>query len=323
MKKIISAFLCLLLLSAMCFAFSSCNPEREDTPDPKVKGYENALVLLANCDYVGAKAAFEALGDYRDAKEYLSKFYYMPVSFEYDLVDKKGTNDIAYNGINLPISENTMRPDVQAISKFVYDDNGNIIEQILILNTDGEPEISRYVYTYDSNGHLITGNYTSHDGYTSSYTYEYDDRGNNVKQTYVDEYSVYEYTMIYDANGNITSQVISYNGGSDVFNTAFSYDDNGNVIREVDTYSDGTQEYRDYIYDEKGSCIREVFTDLSGAQSIHNFTYDRSGNVVEEIFTDTDGSVQYVKTKYELLYIPCGITDGTDYFFRGLWSERL
>lgn len=323
MKKIISLILCLMLLFTMCLAVSSCAKKQEDTPDPKAAEYENALVLLANCDYVGAKAAFEALGDYKDAGEYLSKFYYMPVSFEYDMTGKKGTDDVAYNSLNLPISETTIRSDVQGVSKFVYDDKGNIIEQISTKNTEADPEISRYVYVYDANGYLATANYTGHDGYEASYTFEYDDKGNIVKQTYVDEYDTYEFLMTYDSKGNMIGQEIIYNGESQVLNIAITYDDNGRVVKEVGTYSYGAQESFDYTYDDNGNCTREVFTNASGEQSTHDFTYDEHGNVINEVFTDSDGSVQYVNTKYELLYIPCGITAGTDYFFRGFWGDRL
>ena len=321
MKKILSGLSCLLLFSLTCFSLCSCTVKCEDTPDPKEKEYENALVLLANCDYVGAKAAFEALGDYRDAKEYLSRFYYMPVSVEYDMTGKKGTNDVAYNSLNLPMSETTIRSDVQAVCKFLYDANGNIIEQIMTNNTEAGPEISNYVYTYDDNGYLLTANYTGYDGYVSSYTFSYDDKGNNIKQIYVDEYATYEYSMTYDENGNMLTQDLVYNGEFEVMNVVLTYD-GGIVIREVCTYDDGSQESLEYGYDANGNCTRTVFTDANG-ENVYDYTYDEHGNVVREVFTGSDGSVQYVNTKYELLYIPCGITDGTDYFFRGLWKDRL
>ena len=320
MKKITSVFLCAVLLLAVCASFASCN--HQHVTDPKAQDYENALILLANCDYVGAKSAFEKLGDYRDAQEYLSKFYYMPISFEYDLIDKKGTNDVAYNSQNLPISETTMRSDVQAINKFAYDDNGNIIEQTMIKNTSGEPEIYRYVYTYDEQGYLLTANYTGHDGYVASYTFLYDNKGNNTKQIYKDEYGTYEYLMTYDENGNMLSQVVLYDGEFEVMNIVKTYNENGMIIKEVCTFDDGSQEYLDYYYDANGNCIKNVFTDSSG-ETVYDFTYDEHGNVIKEICTGSDGSVQYVNTKYELVYIPYGITGGTDYFFRGLWSERL
>lgn len=294
----------------------------EPVSDPKAEEYEKALALLANCDYEGAKEAFEKLGDYRDAKEYLSKFYYMPISFEYDLVDKKGTNDVAYNSQNLPISETTIRSDAQGVSKFAYDDKGNIIEQIMIKNTEGEPEISRYVYTYNENGYLVTANYTGYDGYVASYTFLYDDKGNNVKQIYEDEYNTYEYLMTYDENGNMLSQVLMYNGEVESMHIVATYNESGKVIKEVCTYYDGSQESKDYTYDVNGKCTQVVFTDENG-ENVYEYTYDEHGNVIKEIYTSFDGSVEYVNTKYELVYIPYGITKGTDFFFRGFWAERL
>lgn len=322
MRKIIFKLFCLVLSLLTCASFASCTQTSTDVRDPKANGYEKALTLLANCDYEGAKAAFEQLGDYRDAQEYLSKFHYMPISFEYDLIDKKGTNDVAYNSKNLPISETTMRSDVQAVSKFAYDDNGNIIEQTMVKNTAGAPEIYRYVYTYDENGHLLTANYTAHDGYVASYTYLYDEKGNNTKQIYVDAYSTYEYLMTYDENGNMLSQVLLYDGEVESMNIVATYSDNGMLVREVCTYYDGSQESLDYNYDASGKCTKVVFTDANG-ENIYDYTYDEYGNVIKEVYTSFDGTVQYVNTKYELVYIPYGITEGTDYFFRGLWSERL
>jgi YD repeat-containing protein len=94
------------------------------------------------------------------------------------------------------------------------------------------------------------------------------------------------------------------------------------IIKEVCTYEDGSEESLEYSYDTNGNCARIVYTDAYG-ENFYDYTYDEHGNVVKEVFTDSDGNVQYVNTKYELLYIPCGITDGTDYFFRGLWKDRL
>ena len=323
MKKIISVFLCLSLLFAMCMSLSSCFEEKKEVPDPKAKDYENALMLLANCDYAGAKAAFERIGDYKDAKEYLSKFYYMPVRFEYDLTEKKGTNYVSYNGMNLPISETTMRPDAQAICKFEYDDKGNITKQIMIVNTESDPTVSTYEYTYDSKGYLMTGHYVGHDGYCATYTFKYDEKGNMVEQTYVDESSTYEYFMAYDENGNMIRQETVFGDMNQVLDISYTFDEEGRATKEVCTYPDGSQESVDYTYDQNGNRIKYLFTESDGDQSFYDYTYDANGNVIKEVFTDEDGSVQVVETEYELLYIPCGITEGTDYFFRGFWGDRL
>ena len=128
--------------------------------------------------------------------------------------------------------------------------------------------------------------------------------------------------MTYDENGNMLSQVLVYNGEVESMNIVATYNESGKVIREVCTYYDGSQESKDYTYDVNGKCTQVVFTDENG-ENVYEYTYDEHGNVIKEIYTSFDGSVEYVNTVYELVYIPYGITKGTDFFFRGFWAERL
>ena len=324
MKKIVSLILSVLLLFATCVSLGSCSLQGGPvTPDTKAVEYENALVLLANCDYEGAKAAFEKLGDYRDAKEYLSKFYYMPTSFEYDLYDKKGTNTIGYNGLNLPVRETTMRAEAQAICDLVYDDNGNVIEQILIVNTDTGYQISTYKYSYDEEGRRLSANYLSHDGVAVSYNYEYDEKGNNVKIKYQDPSRIIEYTMSYDEQGREIREEIVNNGELVILNTSYVTDEQGRIVKKIWAYEGYGEEYFDYTYDEKGNLVKYVFTEYDGKTQTYDYTYDENGSLIHELFTDAEGGQQYVKIEYQLLYIPTGITQGTELFFIDFWGDRL
>ena len=320
MKKCILLILCATLLFAVCVSLGSCSPH---TPDLKAEEYENALVLLANCDYMGAKAAFEKLGDYRDAKEYLSKFYYMPTSFEYELYDKKGTNTIGYNGLNLPVRETVMRADVQALYDLVYDENGNMIEQILIMNTDTEHQISTYKYSYDTEGRRVSANYLSHDGISVSYNYEYDEKGDNVKIKYEDSDVTLEYFMTYDDNGRMIRNDMVKNGETVTLNISYVADEQKKTMKEIWAYEGMGEEYIDYTYDAKGNIIKKVFTDFDGDQHTYDYTYDENNSLIYELLTDNDGGQQYVKIEYQLLYIPTGITQGTEMFFIDFWGDRL
>jgi hypothetical protein len=319
MKKIIS----IILLAAMCLSLASCEVLDAYTADPLAKDYEEALALLANCDYEGAKAAFEKLGDYKDAKDYLAKFYYMPVSFEYDLIDKKGTNKVLYNGENLPIGEVVMRPDVQAIYDFVYDDNGTITKQVLHLNSDTEILESAYEYYYDSNGYLIRAEYNAYDGYWAILTFIYDENRNIPYESYEDESGLFEYVKTIDENGNVAKYEQIYNGESVLLEFTYEFDNEGRIVKEICTLAEVGQETVEYVLDTNGKVVKEIYTDYQGEQDVTEYTYDNYGNVIYEVFTDDDGVVQYVKTEYELLYIPYGITVGTEVFLTGFWGDRL
>ena len=285
--------------------------------------YEEALSLLANGDYEGARTAFEEVKYYKDSRTYLSKFHYMPISFEYDLIGKKGTNYVAYNGLNLPTGEITMRPEAQAINHFEYDEYGNVIKQTLVVNTDGEPEISYIEYTYDSYGKLIAAYSNYADGSEIYYAFEYDEKGNIIKETREAEGYEYESNVTYDEHGNAVKMETVTNGVTEIFLKVITYDENGRISKENLTYPDGSEDSVDYVYNEDGNCIKQIYTDPEGAISTRDYTYDEHGNVVEEVVTDADGNVQYVKTEYELMYIPYGITDGTESFFYGYWGDRL
>jgi YD repeat-containing protein len=293
----------------------------KDLFDPDAKIYNRALELLERGDYEEAKAIFEDLGDYKDSKEHLSKFYYMPTSFEYSLPGKKSTNDITYNSMNLPASEITIREDVYACAEFVYDDNGNIIKQIMINKT--AETVSEYEYIYDGNGKRIAANFSAADGSRASHAFAYDNEGRLIEENYEDDAYAYNRKITYDQNGNIIKEEYIIDGVTSVYSIDVTLDDAGRVAKEVCTYPDGSLESLEYTYDKNGNCVKKVFTDYDGEKATYDYIYDIYGNVTAEIFTNPDGSIYYIKTKYVLMYVPTGITEGTELFFIDYWATRL
>ena len=62
---------------------------------------------------------------------------------------------------------------------------------------------------------------------------------------------------------------------------------------------------------------------MDGERYTYDYTYDENGSLVQERLTDNDGAEQYVKIKYQLLYLPTGVTQGTEMFFIDFWGDRL
>ena len=322
MKKIISILLCITLLFGCACILASCKKADGGDTDRNEQDYTSAIALIASGDYAGAKALFEKLGDYKDSKEYLSRFYYMPTSFTYDLLDKKGANPITYDDRNLPACEIIEREDVVGKAEFFYDDNGNIIEQRVVNNGF----LASYFYEYDDNGKRIGAVYSAEDGSTANHVFEYDDKGNTVKETYTDvDGGVYIYLMEYDEHGNMIRQEGVYGNGEStyVLYVEYTYDDNGRVIREVWSYPDGSQETTDHTYDERGNHTSEIYTDEDGEQCGYTFTYDENNSMIREVYTHEDGTVETVEIEYTLKYIPCGVTYWTETFFISFWADRL
>ena len=324
MKKHISLFICFVLMFTMSLGLVSCSNKDESGDDLNAQNYEKALVMLANGDYTGAKEAFEKLGDYRDSKEYLSKFYYMPTSFEYELIDKKGKDYVSYNNIGLPQTQAIMRPDAQAIYNYFYDEKGNIIQQHVTINGEEVQEVYIYEYIYNDAGQRVRAEFEFHGGITGFQTFTYDENGNLIKRNYEDSTGlVYEYLSEYNEKGQRTRFEIVFNGASDVRTTSYEYDENGMTVKETTSYQDGFVEIWDYTYDENGNRISAYLTDSDGDHCRYDYTYDEHGNTIKEEYVGYSGTKQYVKTEYELMYLPCGVTAGTELFFVEVWAERL
>lgn len=240
------------------------------------------------------------------------------------------------------LSESTTKgQNSLVVNAFIYDEvvNGqlrttaidaNNRNRYYFANTFGEViketnATASTVYTYDSEGRLISSVLTDTDytGQSASTTYQY--IGKNVsKKNYSDTHWV-EYT--YDSAGNVISESVTRDNGASFIITTHSYDDAG---REIQTVRDGetvSRTYDDmgndlsvtaagrtvyYEYDEAGkvtavkegnSLIREYFytngqlltirdyrTDTDYAEQV--FTYNWKGLPTQVAYKDIYGEVQ-------------------------------
>ncbi len=137
----------------------------------------------------------------------------------------------------------------------IYDENGNLLEQI--------------TYTYDSNGNITSEKITRADGYSNEITYE---NGNKAleKTTYVDG-STSETTY---ENGVRTYQVDIYANGTKY--EAEYYEDGQTIKKSTTTYNDGTKMVGEFY--ENGNWKSRT-------------DYDKDGNITYQAFYDGDGNI--------------------------------
>lgn len=170
-----------------------------------------------------------------------------------------------------------------------YDDNGNQIECRTYSST-GELE-EKTEYKYDENG-VLTEKVQHNERLSINYTNKYDSHGNitesiNYKQgtgeietTEINEYD-------YDTYGNMTKRVYSRNDRIDYkYDYTYIYDDNGNILKETEhVVWEGripaldVERVFEYTYDENGNCVEEIYYDENGGiigKTV--FTYDENGN---------------------------------------------
>ena len=264
MKKLICVLLtvCMLMLCLV-----SC----------KATTYKKALDLIAAGDYEAAYELLEQLGDYKDAKEYLERFRYVPVS----TIVKGNSNDavanieIIYDQNGLPDKGIEVWGEEEEIDlDFVFDENGRLIrlkDGTLWGNVDGEEYYHTYEYNYDENGQIIKEITIRSDGSKSIEDYAYDKSGNLIEKCYISmdgDKHLYEYT--YEAYGKLIKEIHTWESGLKTI-TDYTYDDNGKLIKEVQAVKN-SRYIVDYSYDINGHLIKEVFTYSNGDKETIDYT---------------------------------------------------
>ena len=132
MKKYVNTILSVMLLVSMAFGMFGCS-EKSGVVDPEM--YDKAVSAMESGNYEEAYDLFIKLDpDYQDVKEYLSHFYFVPVSgsmeyFSYGERVVQSATEISYNEYGLPIlivEKNTSGAENWAHT-YEYDDKGRVV----------------------------------------------------------------------------------------------------------------------------------------------------------------------------------------------------
>ena len=295
MKRFITILL-LVVMTALCL--SACNSRK----------YDDAFELINNGDYDAAFEIFSELGDYKNAREELENFYYVPTKIvviaENSEKDEIGDMTVSYNENNLPsrviVSNNTQN----AIIYYSCDEKGNIVK---IVQTSPAGDKSTYEYIYDSNNNCIKTVFTDSEGNKSITDSIFDENGRVVRRASTHpntgDDTIYYNDYIYDEIGNLIKQVSSNSkGNSNDSYTDYTYDAKGNLIKKVWNVTDDVKEIEEYTYDENGNLLKQEKTYISGSKSVYEYKYDEKGNLIEKNVTDSNGEKQILELTYKLVY---------------------
>ena len=274
MKRMIS-----LLLLACFFALclTSCGAMREAK---KGRQYETALALIKDGEYEDAYALLKEIGDFEDAKEYLSRLRYLPVEITWEYRDTSESASFAYNDRDLLTRLTTTSIFGHTdTTEYAYDERGNLSKMDGPAYPDYGENKCTYANTYDEKGRLTQRVETVSGENTATTLYTYDGQGNLTEEhaTYHLSDLTYVRTYVYDTAGRLTRYAHSLPG-----------------ISEVDVV---------YTYDEKGNLIKETKTTKYGVL----YTYDEKNDLVKETFTDGEGYTETTTVTYKLVYLPEGL----------------
>ncbi|MFH0726519.1 MAG: RHS repeat-associated core domain-containing protein [Pseudomonadota bacterium] len=167
----------------------------------------------------------------------------------YDPVSKQKIKQIEKNG---------------TVTIYEYDDNGNLIRQVL---AKGSSDEVIYEFTYDDDNSMLTRKIAGdEDTIESVTTITYDDYGNMASET--------------DPEGNTTYYTYNYMGlllaqeDPRGYTWAYTYDDVGNMITQTDPLGHTTT----YSYDAVGN--QTLFTDASG--NVYQYTFDHKDRLISQ-----------------------------------------
>ena len=280
--------------------------------DDDWKYYEgtNALVYLYT--------EFEALGDYEDCAEILSRFTVLPdllMSITNTKIDNLGNvaENCPYNDYYIDEFGRISFYD----SKFSYDERGTLTEyNNPIIKFLGIAHYRyEYKYEYDNIGNITKVKAIRWGAVEIIAIPEYDANGNIVKATIQTDKDTYTNIYTYDAKNRLIAAekatMDSY--GNFFYPTSYTYhyDETGNLTEENYLYTN-EREYRyqiTYSYDENGNCTEMNYSGktrwLDDYEGKITYAYDENGYLVEmtETFTEKDvGTSDENQKVFQFLY---------------------
>ena len=186
--------------------------------------------------------------------------------------------------------------------KYEYDENGNIVKDV-ILDEDGSI-VNISTYEYDAAGNQIKRGYKNESlGSEGEEISEYDTDHNLMKTTDYDEDGTIKEIYLYEYDNDMLIKFGSYNAdGSLNWDSIYEYDSDGKVIKEVGSLSiDGViySSIEEHEYDADGNLIKTYFYDGDELASWKEYENNDNGKQTKCTCHGVDGSIYYIEeTEY-------------------------
>ena len=198
-------------------------------------------------------------------------------------------------------SEKTGNEKLSSVTTNTYDKNGNLTKNVRISKDSGGVYSDTYKYTYDSKGRISeeTAVFDYGDGFVSSQTkkYTYNGKGNVVKSEVSYDNGALESITIYtyDSNDKLIKAVEDTDYGEGITSKAtvtYFYDANGNVSKQIINSDNNSVRTNTYTYDSKGNEIKRVSSRISPegktGKTVFTNKYDKNGRLIKKAYSDTE-----------------------------------
>ncbi len=238
------------------------------------RGDKDGDGIISDSEYDSATLAYDSLG--RTTAGLTADWY--PTEIHYDATDRiiKATDANGY------------------LRDYRYDENGNPIEEQLVVVTDGLPRLHDAKSAgYNDADRKETA--TDAGGFLT--TYRYDTAGNLESITNPDNYTLsFEYdganrlTWAYDQENNAVTRTLDPNG-----NPRTVSDPNGNAV---------TYEYYDASRDGRLKRVNQPKIQADAQGRAEEYDYDANGNATVSTTIGADGTTRVTLTQYDELNRP-------------------
>lgn len=281
--------------------------------------YNKALLFLSEGKYEEAYSAFEALGDYEDASEYLSRFHWETKLLSKDSIEdgkKAYHEEYAYSDNRLVRETATcisgshylldylISPGNTCYAEYTYDVRGNVEEACIF--AIGGTKVLEYTYRYDDNNRLIeetiNGIYSdaSHSKYFDRYLYTYNENKISILRYLDGKDGVYEsYCDEYDEHNQLIRHDYDFQWGPKGFETyENTYDGKGRLVKQISNPSSGSAETLEYEYNDLDQItVKKVKNEYW--TTVYRYKYDEQGNILTTSINNSSTETVY---EYEYTY---------------------
>lgn len=303
MKKIITLFISILFMIG-------CNTNKSKIEtDLEKRGFKGKVKSIKSTTY----KAIEKFGKIQKGEEVdkLLSIFSEKGNFTERIYSKNGKIDskqtYIYNDKGNIIEQKEYDSDgnLKLQTTYNYDDNGNKIEE----NTFGGYQTQKTTYKYDDKRRevesLITLSFQGINGSAElRITKEYDQKGNIIEEKNYNNHNKLSSKGIYtyDERGNKIKEIfINLDSKKPEEKNIYIYDKNNNKIEVQKYISENLSEKTTIKYDEKGNILEEHITDFNIKTSFKIvYKNDKTGNPIEKVYYNN--GILYMIDEIEIEY---------------------
>ena len=303
MKKIITLFISILFMIG-------CNTNKSKIEtDLEKRGFKGKVKSIKSTTY----KAIEKFGKIQKGEEVdkLLSIFNEKGNFTERIYSKNGKIDskqtYIYNDKGNIIEQKEYDSDgnLKLQTTYNYDDNGNKIEE----NTFGGYQTQKTTYKYDDKRREVESLLTlSFQGINGSaelrITKEYDQKGNIIEEKNYNNHNKLSSKGIYtyDERGNKIKEIfINLDSKKPEEKNIYIYDKNNNKIEVQKYISENLSEKTTIKYDEKGNILEEHITDFNIKTSFKIvYKNDKTGNPIEKVYYNN--GILYMIDEIEIEY---------------------